>query len=251
MWARPPHSVHLDNALAPLRGLPNRRPMAPNRSTDEAAGESIPSALACADQFLRAATATACAAKQTNAHLQWHLALGESLRRRHRSWSEQYIDPMFSSWTTPRTFGLHKSAWQRHQHWPSLCLVCHAWPSQPLCESCVAQFAQRRTRCTTCALPCERDYVPLRQHKPAPIERCLCAVDYGYPWADCVARFKFHADPGLRRALAHLMRHAPWVEPALEAADSLIRMPLSIQRLSERGYRPGTRAGTPFRSTQS
>ena len=32
------------------------------------------------------------------------------------------------------------------------------------------------------------------------------------------------------------MRHAPWVEPALEAADSLIPMPLSLQRLSERGF---------------
>ncbi len=115
-------------------------------------------------------------------------------------------------------------------------MVCHAWPSQALCEACVAQFAQPKSRCPTCALPSEHGICPTCQHTPAALDTCLCAVDYGYPWADCVARFKFQADPGLGRALAHLMRHTPWVEPALEAADSLIPMPLSIQRLSERGF---------------
>jgi predicted amidophosphoribosyltransferase len=32
------------------------------------------------------------------------------------------------------------------------------------------------------------------------------------------------------------MRHAPWVEPALEAAHAVIAMPLSAQRLRERGF---------------
>lgn len=32
------------------------------------------------------------------------------------------------------------------------------------------------------------------------------------------------------------MRHAPWVEPALENAHSIIPMPLSLKRLSERGF---------------
>ncbi len=143
---------------------------------------------------------------------------------------------MFSSRSTQRAFGQSEGAWQRLTHWPSLCMVCHAWPSQALCEACVAQFAQPKNRCPTCALPTEQGTCPTCQHTPAPLDSCLCAVDYGYPWADCVARFKFQADPGLGRALAHLMRHAPWVEPAVEAADCLIPMPLSRQRLSERGF---------------
>jgi ComF family protein len=64
----------------------------------------------------------------------------------------------------------------------------------------------------------------------------LTAVTYGHPWADCIAKFKFHGDVGLARQLAQLMRNAPWAEPALEMADSVIAMPLSASRLRERGF---------------
>jgi ComF family protein len=64
----------------------------------------------------------------------------------------------------------------------------------------------------------------------------VAAVSYAFPWADCIARFKFQADPSLARALAHLMRHAPWVEPALDAAHLVVPMPLTAARLRERGY---------------
>ena len=46
------------------------------------------------------------------------------------------------------------------------------------------------------------------QH-PSPLDACVAAVSYTFPWADCIARFKFQADPSLARTLAHLMRHAP------------------------------------------
>ena len=51
-----------------------------------------------------------------------------------------------------------------------------------------------------------------------------------------MARFKFRADAGLAHHLAHLMQHAPHVEPALEAADRVMAMPLSAARLRERGF---------------
>jgi ComF family protein len=51
-----------------------------------------------------------------------------------------------------------------------------------------------------------------------------------------VADFKFHQRPGWAASFAALMRAAPWVEPALEAADVLLPMPLSKERLRERGY---------------
>lgn len=71
---------------------------------------------------------------------------------------------------------------------------------------------------------------------PSPLDACVAAVSYTFPWSDCVAQFKFQADPGLARALAHLMRHAPWVEPALESATLVVPMPLSPTRLRERGF---------------
>jgi ComF family protein len=36
--------------------------------------------------------------------------------------------------------------------------------------------------------------------------------------------------------MALLMRSAPWVEPALDLADMLLPMPLSSERLQERGF---------------
>ncbi len=51
-----------------------------------------------------------------------------------------------------------------------------------------------------------------------------------------MARFKFRADAGLARHLAHLMQHAPHVEPTLEAAHQVVAMPLAATRLRERGF---------------
>jgi ComF family protein len=129
---------------------------------------------------------------------------------------------------------------------PSLCLICRRWPSQPLCAPCVERFAQPTPRCSTCALmlkPASPHAHNTRtamchncaQH-PSPLDACVAAVSYTYPWSDCMGRFKFQADPSLARTLAHLMRHAPWVEPALDAAALVLPMPLSPARLRERGF---------------
>jgi ComF family protein len=124
------------------------------------------------------------------------------------------------------------------RHLPSQCAVCHAWPSQPVCEACVGQFAQPVTRCQTCALP-----LPSAQrqcgaclHKPPLLDQALAAVAYAYPWSNLVADFKFQQHTGWARSFATLMRSTPWVEPALDAADMLLPMPLSRERLQVRGF---------------
>lgn len=121
---------------------------------------------------------------------------------------------------------------------PSQCQVCRSWPTQTVCEACVSRFAQLQPRCRTCALPlpagvprcgaCLKDLPPL--------DLCLAAVPYDFPWAGLIADFKFHEQPGLARALALLLRSTPWVEPALEAADQVLPMPLSRERLQSRGF---------------
>ena len=81
------------------------------------------------------------------------------------------------------------------------------------------------------------DYVTWRMHQhPPPWERSLCAVPYGYPWDACLARLKFEGDSPMGRTLAHVMQHAPGIEPALEAAQWVVPMPLSSERLRERGF---------------
>lgn len=119
---------------------------------------------------------------------------------------------------------------------PSLCHICRRWPSISLCEPCITAFAQPVPRCPTCALHLQRLPCSNCQHTPSPLHQCVAAVSYDFPWSQCIARFKFQADSGLAKALAELMRHAPWVEPALEAAHCVIPIPLSPARLRERGF---------------
>jgi len=120
----------------------------------------------------------------------------------------------------------------------SQCRVCRTWPAQPVCDSCVAEFAQPQPRCRTCALPLP---VGLSQcgaclKEPPPLDLCLAAVPYAFPWAHLMADFKFHDQPALVGFFAHLLKATPWVEPALEGAELLLPMPLSRQRLQVRGY---------------
>ena len=121
---------------------------------------------------------------------------------------------------------------------PSQCRVCRAWPAQPVCEACVHQFAQPQQRCETCALPLPGDRrrcgACLKQTPP--LDRCLAAVAYAYPWSSLLQDYKFHAEPGLVRSFAALLRAAPWVEAELEQTDLLLPMPLSAARLKQRGY---------------
>lgn len=121
---------------------------------------------------------------------------------------------------------------------PSQCLVCHAWPAQSVCEACVSRFAQPQPRCQTCAL-----VVPagVRQcghcvRSPPPLDACLAAVSYAYPWSDLIVGYKFQQQPGRASAFALLLRSTPWVEPALDGADAVLPMPLAKARLQSRGF---------------
>ena len=121
---------------------------------------------------------------------------------------------------------------------PSQCAVCHDWPAQPVCPACVARFAQPRPRCRTCALPLPDGPAQCGAciKNPPPLDHCLAAVDYAYPWAGLITRYKFAGDPGWSASFAELLRSAPQVAPTLEQADLLLPMPLSPERLRERGF---------------
>jgi ComF family protein len=51
-----------------------------------------------------------------------------------------------------------------------------------------------------------------------------------------IARYKFQQQPGWAQPLASLMHSTPWAEDMLDAADWVLPIPLSAQRLAERGY---------------
>jgi ComF family protein len=121
---------------------------------------------------------------------------------------------------------------------PSQCMVCHAWPSQSICEACVNRFAQPKERCRTCALavPAGVQQCGACIKSPPPLDACVAAVSYDYPWAGLIVGYKFHQQPGRASAFALLLRSTPWVEPALDAAGLVLPMPLSRARLQTRGF---------------
>jgi len=121
---------------------------------------------------------------------------------------------------------------------PSQCEVCRAWPSQRVCDACVARFAPPAARCERCALPVPEGVIHCAEclREPPPLDACLAACSYAWPWPQCIAQFKFHGEAGWAGPLATLMRSVPWVEPALERCDLVLPMPVAPARLRERGF---------------
>ena len=121
---------------------------------------------------------------------------------------------------------------------PSQCAVCRAWPSRPVCDACVARFAPPAPRCRTCALPLPAGVAQCGEcvRHPPPLDACLAACSYAWPWPGHIGEFKFQGQAGWAGPFATLMRSAPWVEPALDACDLLLPMPLAPARLRERGF---------------
>ncbi|WP_247596853.1 phosphoribosyltransferase family protein [Hydrogenophaga sp. PAMC20947] len=68
------------------------------------------------------------------------------------------------------------------------------------------------------------------------LSACVAAVDYAYPWDDLIARFKFREEPGLAGPLAALMLKAPGATDLLCRADLIVPIPVSRDRLAQRGY---------------
>ena len=121
---------------------------------------------------------------------------------------------------------------------PGQCAVCRAWPAQPVCDSCVARFGQAQPRCRRCALPVPEGVAECGRclREPPPLDACHAFADYGYPWSALITQFKFQGRPGWARTFAALMRSAPGVQEAIARADLLVPMPLSRERLAERGF---------------
>lgn len=125
------------------------------------------------------------------------------------------------------------------RHLPSQCAVCHAWPAHSaVCEHCVHAFAQPLARCPTCALPLAAGSTVCAPclRTPPPLDGCLAALPYAFPWQRLLGDFKFRGHTGLAVCFATLLRSTPWVEPALEACDAVLPIPLGPQRLRQRGY---------------
>ncbi|MEJ5989804.1 ComF family protein [Ramlibacter sp. PS3R-8] len=121
---------------------------------------------------------------------------------------------------------------------PSRCAVCGAWPASALCAGCATVFARPQHRCRLCALPLTgaAPVCGACLREPPPLDACLAAVPYAYPWSSLVARFKFSGEPGWAGALAGRMALVPGAAEEIARADLVLPMPLAPRRLAERGF---------------
>ncbi|MCY7316615.1 MAG: ComF family protein [Rubrivivax sp.] len=124
---------------------------------------------------------------------------------------------------------------------PSQCEVCRSGCHSSLCGDCITRFAAPVPRCLRCGL---RLGIPAAacgdcQRSPPPFTRTVCVADYGFPWDRLITAFKFEDQPSLARGLAPLLAQRLQDDAAgaaLPAVQLVMPIPLSPQRLAERGY---------------
>jgi len=111
-----------------------------------------------------------------------------------------------------------------------------------VCEPCVTRFAQPGRRCITCALSLKAGISSDIKRcgscivNPTPLNECLVAVSYEYPWSECIASYKFGNNPAWAKTFALLLKSTPTIEQAIDSADLITPVPLSTARLRHRGY---------------
>lgn len=73
-------------------------------------------------------------------------------------------------------------------------------------------------------------------------------MDYHYPWNNLISRWKFGQQPALARYAAHWMLQDARIQAAINAADVLVPIPLSKERIRERGYNQAALLAQAFKS---
>lgn len=123
---------------------------------------------------------------------------------------------------------------------PSVCALCGRWPTAPVCEACWDFACPNPPRCPRCAsrawvsgARCE-DCWP----EDSALDASWAAVDYAYPWSGLMARYKFRDEVAWASVFAQAMWRPQGANHRLTGVDWLVPMPMTQQRLAERGYHP-------------
>jgi ComF family protein len=148
----------------------------------------------------------------------------------------QYIDPVFVS-SRKALFLTRLSCSSPALQLPTQCAVCHDWDGERICNACRQRFMPRVPRCTRCALQvpdgvgaCGACLVD-----PPAQDGALAAMDYAHPWDRLIGKYKFNAALDLSASFAQSLERA-WQAACLPKPDLIVPVPLSDQRLRERGF---------------
>lgn len=128
--------------------------------------------------------------------------------------------------------------WLMNTLLPGSCTLCGGTSQDALCPACRIRYIDWQTlRCTACAirLPELTNY-PLcgscLAYPPA-FDATFAATDYAPPIDQAVQNLKFHARLPLGHAFGRVLSNMP--KPLL-LPDLIIPVPLSLERLAERGF---------------
>lgn len=122
------------------------------------------------------------------------------------------------------------------------CLLCGAGGQihAGICPPCRGDLPVIHHACAQCALPLEDtcDLIcPRCLQQPPPQSRSHAYLNYAYPVAQLIQRFKYRRDFAAGRTLAELAaKHIGPLLPASERPDLLVPVPLHWRKQLSRGY---------------
>ncbi|RZJ09432.1 MAG: ComF family protein [Rubrivivax sp.] len=121
------------------------------------------------------------------------------------------------------------------------CAVCRAWSHQTICASCLSLYASPQPRCWTCAAKLPPELTSPHAQcgrcllQAPPLDRTVAALDYRFPWDGLLQHFKYHQALELRASLLERLNTA-LTAAEVDPPDWVLPVPLSAERLRERGY---------------
>lgn len=123
--------------------------------------------------------------------------------------------------------------------WPGRCAHCDARSSQPLCPDCLQRDLPLRPRCPSCGIAVQTEGTPCGHcllHPPR-WRAALTLGDYHFPNDQFILRMKFGAEPALGHWFGAVLGER-WLLSGLPLPDAVLPVPLSRERLRERGFNP-------------
>lgn len=117
---------------------------------------------------------------------------------------------------------------------PQNCLLCGAESAEmALCRACLAGLPRLPDRrCPSCALPTtDAELCGACLRRRPEFDSVACALVYAFPVDTLIQALKFNANLAVAKILAGLL-----METLHDVPDLIVAMPLSQQRLRERGF---------------
>ncbi|MEO6354426.1 MAG: ComF family protein [Oxalobacteraceae bacterium] len=135
---------------------------------------------------------------------------------------------------------------------PSSCALCAGAAADAICGACRLQYGSRhQLRCPQCAIPltsgeADTTVCGACQKNPPAFDATVVAVDYAAPLDHLVLALKFGSRLALAPLFSDMLRDALLQQRHCALPTLLTAVPLSRQRLAERGFNQALEIAKPL-----